>query len=48
MEIKKELIGSTWNGKGFKVEIKKENAKILKHLDADVFEKPKKKKKDEN
>jgi len=46
MEIKKELIGSTWNGKGFKVEIKKENAKILKHLEADVFEKKKKKKDD--
>jgi len=48
MEIKKELIGSTWNGKGFKVEVKKENAKVLKQLGADVFEKPKKKKKDEN
>jgi len=46
MEIKKELIGSTWNGKGFKIEIKKENAKILKHLGAEVFEKKKKKKDD--
>ena len=49
MEIKKELIGSTWNGKGFKVEIKKENIEILKHLGADVFKiEKKKKKKNEN
>ena len=55
MKIKKELIGKVWKGDGIKVEIKKENADILKHLGADVFEvkevkevKPKKTKKDEN
>lgn len=50
MKIKKELIGKVWKGEGIKVEIKKENADILKHLGADVFEdvKPKKTKKDEN
>ena len=48
MKIKKDLIGKVWKGDGIKVEIKKENADILKHLGADVFEKPTKKKKDEN
>tara|TARA_R110000824_G_scaffold28295_2_gene95336 strand:- start:313 stop:456 length:144 start_codon:yes stop_codon:yes gene_type:complete len=47
MKIKKDLIGKVWKGDGIKVEIKKENADILKHLGADVFE-PTKKKKDEN
>tara|TARA_R110000787_G_scaffold268124_1_gene374545 strand:- start:137 stop:298 length:162 start_codon:yes stop_codon:yes gene_type:complete len=53
MKIKKELIGEVWKGEGIKIEIKPQNADILKHLGADVFEevkevKPKKKKKDEN
>ena len=52
MKIKKELIGEVWKGQGINVEIKLQNAEILKHLGADVFEvkevKPKKKKKDEN
>lgn len=52
MKIKKDLIGEVWIGQGIKVEIKPQNADILKHLGADVFEtkedKPKKTKKDEN
>lgn len=52
MKIKKDLIGEVWSGQGIKVEIKPQNADILKHLGADVFEtkevKPKKTKKDEN
>lgn len=45
--LKKDLIGKIWNGKGFKIEIKDENSKILKKLGADVFE-PKKSKKAKN
>ena len=46
--FKKGLENQTWIGKGFKVLIIEENAKILKDLGADVFaEKPKKKKKND-
>ena len=41
--LKKDLIGKTWHGKGFKIEIKAENSKILKKLGADVFQAKKKK-----
>ena len=38
MEIKKDLVGSTWYGKGFTVKIVDENIKMLKKLGAEVFE----------
>ena len=43
MDIRLDLIGGIWCGKGFKVSIIPENAKILKQLGADVFKKKKKK-----
>jgi hypothetical protein len=45
MELKKDLIGATWNGKGAKVKIIPENIERLKNLCADVFEVKKAKKK---
>tara|TARA_Y100001972_G_scaffold18697_1_gene21315 strand:- start:66 stop:281 length:216 start_codon:yes stop_codon:yes gene_type:complete len=38
MEIKKDLVGSTWYGKGFTVKIVDENIEMLKKLGAEVFE----------
>ena len=49
MELKKDLIGANWNGKGARVKIIPENIERLKNLGADVFEvKKAKKKKDES
>ena len=45
MELKKDLIGANWNGKGAKVKIIPENIERLKNLGADVFEVKKAKKK---
>ena len=45
MQLKKDLIGATWNGKGVKVKIIPENIDRLKNLGADVFEIKKSKKK---
>ena len=45
MELKKDLIGANWNGKGFSISIVEENIEVLKKLGADVFEVKKAKKK---
>jgi hypothetical protein len=42
MEIKKELIGSTYHKGTFVVEIHQDNIKLLKALKADVFVKKEK------
>ena len=46
MKIKKELLGKRIEINGIKLTIVEENSKKLKELNADVFEKKKKKKKD--
>ena len=45
MEFKKELINHKWNGKGFRgILICEDNKDLLIKLEADIFEKEKKKK----
>ena len=46
MKIRKELLGKRITINGIKLTIIEENSKKLKELNADVFEKRKKKKKD--
>jgi hypothetical protein len=47
--IKKEFLGHTLHIKGFKVEVKEENIKLLKQLGAEhIFEEKKKAKKNDS